>query len=67
MAVGEGEGIMRAGFHFTQKAIGFRGLLAGIYGVLQQTNKPLVPGLGREKRLEMLQRWKLHVQDVLPG
>lgn len=51
MTVGEGKGIMHTGFHFMQKAIGFKSLLAGknIYDVLQQTNKPPVPGIGREE------------------
>lgn len=68
MTVGEGKGIMHTGFHFMQKAIGFKSLLAGknIYDVLQQTNKPPVPGIGREEWLEILQHWKLHIQDMLP-
>lgn len=61
MTVGEGKGIMHTGFPFMQKAIGFKSLLAGknIYNVLQQTNKPPVPGIASGERLEMLQRWKL--------
>lgn len=67
MTVGEGKGIMHTGFHFMQKAIGFKSFLASnnIY-VLQQTNKRPVTGIGKGERLEMLRHWKLCVQAVLP-
>lgn len=69
MTVGEGKGIMHSGFHFTQKANGFKSLLAGknIYDVLQQTNKPPVPGIGRGGGCEVLQHWSFVFETCFPA